>query len=59
MGSREDVASKIDIDTKRRIDDMNRAIQSQKEPVSQNNSNLDSFYSYVSIIAWSAQNIYK
>lgn len=33
MGSREDVASKIDVDTKRRIDDMNRAIQSQKEPV--------------------------
>lgn len=34
MGSREDVASKIDVDTKRRIEDMNRAIQSQKEPVS-------------------------
>lgn len=34
MGSREDVASKIDVDTKRRIDDMNKAIQSQKEPVS-------------------------
>lgn len=37
MGSREDVASKIDVDTKRRIDDMNRAIQSQKEPVSYTN----------------------
>lgn len=34
MGSREDVAAKIDVDTKRRIEDMNRAIQSQKEPVS-------------------------
>lgn len=34
MGSREDVASKIDVDTKRRIDDMNKAVQSQKEPVS-------------------------
>lgn len=34
MGSREDVASKIDVDTKRRIEEMNRAIQSQKEPVS-------------------------
>lgn len=34
MGSREDVASKIEVDTKRRIEDMNRAILSQKEPVS-------------------------
>lgn len=34
MGSREDVASKIDVDTKRRIEDMNKAVQSQKEPVS-------------------------
>ncbi|XP_025836307.1 V-type proton ATPase subunit G [Agrilus planipennis] len=35
MGSREDVASKIDQDTKRRIDEMNRTIASQKEPVIQ------------------------
>lgn len=34
MGSREDVASKIDVDTKRRIEDMNKAVQSQKQPVS-------------------------
>ncbi|CAG9864051.1 unnamed protein product [Phyllotreta striolata] len=35
MGSKEDVASKIEQDTKRRIEDMNKAIQSQKEPVIQ------------------------
>nr|XP_023020672.1 V-type proton ATPase subunit G-like [Leptinotarsa decemlineata] len=34
MGSREDVASKIEVDTKRRIEEMNKAIISQKEPVS-------------------------
>lgn len=33
MGSREDVAAKIDQDTKQRIDDMNRAVASHKEPV--------------------------
>lgn len=33
MGSREDVASKIEQDTKRRIEDMNKAIVSQKQPV--------------------------
>ena len=35
MGSREDVAAKIDQDTKQRIDDMNRAVASHKEPVVQ------------------------
>ena len=35
MGSREDVAAKIDQDTKHRIDDMNRAVTSHKEPVVQ------------------------
>ncbi|XP_017774230.1 PREDICTED: V-type proton ATPase subunit G [Nicrophorus vespilloides] len=35
MGSREDVAVKIEQDTKHRIDDMNRAIMSQKDPVMQ------------------------
>lgn len=34
MGSREDVAAKIDQDTKQRIEDMNRAVASHKEPVS-------------------------
>lgn len=34
MGSREDVASKIEVDTKRRIEEMTKAVQSQKEPVS-------------------------
>lgn len=34
MGSREGVAAKIDQDTKRRIEDMNRAVQIQKEAVS-------------------------
>lgn len=34
MGSREDVAAKIEQDTKIRIDEMNKAILSQKEPVS-------------------------
>lgn len=34
MGSREDVAAKIEVDTKRRIEDMNKAVHSQKEPVS-------------------------
>lgn len=34
MGSREDVAAKIDQDTKQRIEDMNRAVGSHKEPVS-------------------------
>ncbi|CAH0551928.1 unnamed protein product [Brassicogethes aeneus] len=33
MGSREDVASKIETDTKQRIEDMNKAIISQKAPV--------------------------
>ncbi|XP_044746124.1 V-type proton ATPase subunit G [Coccinella septempunctata] len=33
MGSREDVAAKIDQDTKIRVDDMNKAVVSQKEPV--------------------------
>lgn len=36
MGSREDVAAKIDQETKLRIEDMNRAVVSHKEPVSQN-----------------------
>ncbi|KAJ8919767.1 hypothetical protein NQ315_006296 [Exocentrus adspersus] len=35
MGSREDVAAKIEVDTKRRIEEMNKAVQSQKEPVIQ------------------------
>ncbi|KAF5298759.1 hypothetical protein FQR65_LT09628 [Abscondita terminalis] len=35
MGSREDVAAKIEQDTKLRIDDMNKAIISQKEKVMQ------------------------
>lgn len=34
MGSKEDVAAKIEVDTKRRIEEMNKAIISQKEPVS-------------------------
>lgn len=34
MGSREDVAAKIEQDTKIRIDEMNKAVLSQKEPVS-------------------------
>ncbi|CAG9834371.1 unnamed protein product [Diabrotica balteata] len=33
MGSREDVAAKIELDTKRRIEEMNKAILNQKEPV--------------------------
>ncbi|CAH1101522.1 unnamed protein product [Psylliodes chrysocephalus] len=33
MGSKEDVAAKIEVDTKRRIEEMNKAIISQKEPV--------------------------
>ncbi|XP_022905791.1 V-type proton ATPase subunit G-like [Onthophagus taurus] len=33
MGSKEGVAAKIDQDTKRRIDEMNRAVQTQKESV--------------------------
>lgn len=33
MGTREGVASKIEQDTKRRIDEMNRAIVVQKEGV--------------------------
>lgn len=33
MGSREDVAAKIEQDTKHRIEEMNKAIISQKEPV--------------------------
>lgn len=33
MGSREDVAAKIEQDTKIRIDEMNKAVLSQKEPV--------------------------
>lgn len=33
MGSREGVASKIDIETKQRLDDMLRQLASQKEPV--------------------------
>ncbi|XP_074042542.1 V-type proton ATPase subunit G [Leptinotarsa decemlineata] len=40
MGSREDVASKIEVDTKRRIEEMNKAIISQKEPVIQEVLNL-------------------
>nr|CAI5838631.1 unnamed protein product [Callosobruchus analis] len=40
MGSREDVASKIEADTKRRIEEMNKAVQSQKEPVIQAILNL-------------------
>lgn len=40
MGSREDVAAKIDQDTKRRIEDMNRAVQSQKDPVMKEILNL-------------------
>lgn len=35
MGSREDVASKIDQDTKIRVDDMNKAVSSKKDPVSE------------------------
>ncbi|XP_045461572.1 V-type proton ATPase subunit G [Harmonia axyridis] len=35
MGSREDVASKIDQDTKIRVDDMNKAVSSKKDPVIQ------------------------
>lgn len=33
MGSREDVAAKIEQDTKIRIDEMNKAVLSKKEPV--------------------------
>ncbi|XP_055911647.1 V-type proton ATPase subunit G [Eupeodes corollae] len=33
MGSREGVAAKIDGDTRIKLDEMNRAIQSRKEPV--------------------------
>ncbi|CAH1997691.1 unnamed protein product [Acanthoscelides obtectus] len=40
MGSREDVAAKIEADTKRRIEEMNKAIQAQKEPVIQEILNL-------------------
>lgn len=35
--SSEDVASKIDVDTTRRIEDKNRAVQSPKQPGSNNN----------------------
>lgn len=35
MGSREDVAAKIEQDTMLRIQDMNKAVQSKKEPVLQ------------------------
>lgn len=35
MGSREGVAAKIDADTTIKIQDMNRAIQSNKEPIIQ------------------------
>lgn len=35
MGSREDVVAKIDQETKRRIDDMNRAVVTHKEKVIQ------------------------
>ncbi|KAJ8938335.1 hypothetical protein NQ318_007048 [Aromia moschata] len=35
MGSREDVAAKIEIDTKRRIEEMNKAVQIQKLTVIQ------------------------
>ncbi|KAF2905321.1 hypothetical protein ILUMI_00848 [Ignelater luminosus] len=35
MGSREDVAAKIEQDTKLRIDDMNRAVLKQKDAVMQ------------------------
>lgn len=34
MGSKEDVAAKIDADTKLRIAEMNRLVQGQKEAVS-------------------------
>ncbi|KAJ8968477.1 hypothetical protein NQ317_003635 [Molorchus minor] len=34
MGSKEDVAAKIEIDTKRRIDEMNKAVVTQKLAVS-------------------------
>lgn len=33
VGSREGVAQKIDADTRLKIDEMNRALASQKEPV--------------------------
>ncbi|CAH1365956.1 hypothetical protein MTP99_002267 [Tenebrio molitor] len=33
MGSKEGVAAKIDADTRQRIDDMNKAVASQKDPV--------------------------
>ena len=36
MGSREDVAAKIDQDTKIRIDDMNKTILTQRDSVMQN-----------------------
>lgn len=36
MGSREGVAAKIEEDTKHRINDMNKSIMAQKEPVIQN-----------------------
>jgi V-type H+-transporting ATPase subunit G len=37
MGSKEGVAAKIDADTRQRIDDMNKAVASQKDPVSVTN----------------------
>ncbi|KAG5887602.1 hypothetical protein JTB14_002611 [Gonioctena quinquepunctata] len=40
MGSREDVAAKIEVDTKHRIEEMNKAVVSQKEPVIQDILNL-------------------
>lgn len=36
VGSREGVAQKIDTDTRQKIDEMNRALSSQKEPVIKN-----------------------
>lgn len=48
MGSREDVAAKIDQDTKQRIEDMNRAVGSHKEPVSTNHINrLQLFFTII------------
>ncbi|CAH1163630.1 unnamed protein product [Phaedon cochleariae] len=40
MGSREDVAAKIEVDTKQRIEEMNKAVLSQKAPVIQEILNL-------------------
>lgn len=34
MGSREDVAAKIEVETKQRIEEMNKAVVNQKQPVS-------------------------